>query len=300
VNFSEQPPSNDWAILKYRGETIAEVWFKPEGDPFAVIFRVPRQSFQLPGVGERLTPEHLMKAVALATEDVESWSQSVAADSIVEGSDAELSHPLPPPEQDETYLMVYVRLKPPQPVADEEPTQAEDLALKWQDIEAHWKAILGLEAMMDTLRISMEGLRSEMESSSKQSLRTEDKVHALGADVAQWNKAKSRVLYALPKVRDFIHRAIWATGAPERKKLEELFKNPDRPEMTSAQMDKVREELENLQKDRQVLSTQGMTVYQEGKSISANLQSALRTLQSNAAAKARQNKGGSSGIRGKL
>jgi len=49
--------------------------------------------------------------------------------------------------------------------------------------------------------------------------------------VAQWSKAKDRVHHALPKVREFIHRATWALGSPERKKLEELYKNYIRPKV---------------------------------------------------------------------
>ncbi len=134
----------------------------------------------------------------------------------------------------------------------------------------------------------MEGLQAEMETSSKKTLTTEEKVNALNADVAQWNKAKSRVHYALPKAREFIHRATWAMGTPERKKLEELFKNDIRPDIPFPEMDKLPEQLENLLKDRQVLSAHGVTVYQECKSISAELQGALRTLQSNAAANAQR------------
>jgi hypothetical protein len=135
----------------------------------------------------------------------------------------------------------------------------------------------------------MEGLRAEMEGSSKKTLTTDEKVHALNADVAQWNKAKNRVHYALPKVREFIHRATWAIGTPERKELGELFKNPIQHHVPFPEMGKVLQQLEHLLKDRQVLSAQGVTVYQECTSISADIQGALRTLQSNAAANARNN-----------
>jgi hypothetical protein len=169
---------------------------------------------------------------------------------------------------------------------------------KWQDLEARWKAILGLEATMDTLRISMDGLRAEMDSSSRKLLTSEEKLHALRSDVAQWTKAKKRVLNALPKVKEFIHRAIWALGSPERKKLEEIYKNHIRPHIPFPQMDKVLEQLENMQKDRQVLSAHGATVYQECKSISGEVQGALRTLQSNAKAKAKKTPG--TGSKGKF
>jgi len=112
--------------------------------------------------------------------------------------------------------------------------------------------------------------------------------------VVQWNKAKSRVLFALPKAREYIHRATWATGTPERKQLEELFKNHIEPQIPCPQMDKVFGQLENLQKDRQILSAHGATVYQECKSIATAVQGALRTLQSNAAANARNKKGATS------
>ena len=64
-------------------------------------------------------------------------------------------------------------------------------------------------------------------------------------------------------------------------------------------MDKVAEQLENLLKDRQVLSAHGVSVYQECKSISAEIQGALRTLQSNAAANATR-KRGATDARGKF
>ncbi len=141
---------------------------------------------------------------------------------------------------------------------------------------------------MDTLRISMESLRSEMETALSQTLTADEKVHAPQADIAQWNQAKSRVIYGLPKVRDFLHRSTWAKGLPERKKLEELFKDPARPPISLAQLEEVQRQLENLLKDRQVLSGQGVAVYQECKRLSADIQGTLRTLRSNAAAKARE------------
>jgi hypothetical protein len=292
VNFSEQPPSKQWAALKYRGEKLAEVWFKPEGEPFALTFRIPQKSFHIPGVGQRLTPENLLKAVGVATEEVESWCHEGASHSGMNGSNPELRHPLLPPPQDVTHLNLYVSLKPPpQAVAPSESCEPEIPEAKWQNLEARWKAILGLEASIDMLRISMEALRAEMEASSRKTLTTEEKVHALNADVAQWNKAKSRVLYALPKAREFIHRSTWATGAPERKKLEELFKNHIRPRIPFPQMDQVVGQLESLLKDRQVLSAHGVSVYQECKSISADVQGALRALQSNAAANATKKRG---------
>ena len=46
-----------------------------------------------------------------------------------------------------------------------------------------------------------------------------------------------------------------------------------------------------LLKDRQVLSAHGNSVYQECKSISADVQGALRTLQANAASNAAKKRG---------
>jgi hypothetical protein len=159
---------------------------------------------------------------------------------------------------------------------------------KWQALDACWKAILGLEVSIDTLRLSMDGLRAEMEAAFKKSLAVEEKVHALQADVAQWNKAKSRIHYALPKVREFIHRAIWAPAVPERKRLEELVTTYIEPRVPLPEMDQVREQLGHLQKDRQVLFAQGNSVNQECRGILAEIQRALSTLQRNAADRARQ------------
>jgi hypothetical protein len=273
--------------LKYRGETIAEVWFKPEGEPFGLTFRIPREVFQVPGLGERLTAEKLLKAVGIAAEEVESWRHEGASDPGTNGSDAELGHPLPPPPPGATNLSLSIRLRPPLPAAAPDEAAAPEVPeAKWQHLEARWQAILGLEASIDALRMSMDGLRSQMEAAARKTLTAEEKVHALNADVVQWNKAKSRLHYAVPKVTEFVHRAVWAAGAPERKKLGELFKNHIAPRVPFPEMDRAADHLENLLKDRQVFSAQGMSVYQECKGLVAAVEAALRTLQITAAANA--------------
>jgi hypothetical protein len=300
VNFSERPPSKEWAALKYRGEEFAEVWFKPEGEPFTLTFRIPQKSFQIPGMDQLLTTENLLMAVAVAPEEVESWRHGDFSYSGTNESNPEMRNPLSPPRQDMTHLDIYVRLKAPlQAVVPNESAETEDPSAQWQDLEARWKAILGLEAAMDTLRISMEGLKSEMEASLKKTLTVEERIHARRADLGEWNKAKNRVHHALPKVREFVHRAVWVLGAPERKQLEELYKNHIQPQIPFAEMDKVLAQLENMQKDRQILSAHGTTVYHECKSIAAGVQGALSTLQSNAARNA-HNKKGASGAKGKF
>ncbi len=290
--FSEQPPSKQWAALKYRGEKFAEVWFKPDGRPLDLTFRIPQRSFQVRGIGELLTPQNLLLAVGIATEEVESWRLEDASPSGTDGSDSELHTPLPSPPPDVAHLNITIRLKPPpQAVARDERREPEIPEAKWQDLEARWKAILEMEACMETLRICLEGLRAEMETSSRRTLTTDEKLHAPNADVAQWNKAKSRVHYALPKVREFIHRFTWAAGAPERKRLEELYESHVRRRIAFPQMDEVTRQLDDLLKDRQVLSAHGTSAYQECKSVAVDVQGALRTLQSNAAANAIKQRG---------
>jgi hypothetical protein len=115
-------------------------------------------------------------------------------------------------------------------------------------------------------------------------------------DVAQWTKAKSRVQFVLPKVREFIHRATWATSAPERKKLGELFKDYVPRRIPFPEMDQVAVQLESLLKNRQVLAAHGASILQDSKVIAAEVQGALRTLQRNAAAKATK-KRAASGVR---
>ena len=291
MNFSEQPPSKQWAALKFRGEKFAEVWFKPEGQPCALAFRIPQKSFQITGMGQLLTAENLLKAVGIAAEEVESWRRGDDPHPGTDGSNPELRAPLPQPPQDVAHLDLQFRLKPPPlGVAGGESGEPDFLLEKWQDLEARWKGILGIEAATDMLRISMEGLRAELEALSKQTLAGDEKLYAVSGDVVQWNKAKSRIHHALPKAREFIHRATWALGTPERKKLEEFFKEHTGPDIALSQMDEVLEQLENLQKDRQVLSAQGTAVYQDCKNTSAEVQGALRTLQRNAAANAYRKK----------
>jgi hypothetical protein len=301
VNFSEQPPSKQWAALKYRGEKFAEVWFKPEGEPFTLAFRIPQTSFQIPGMDQLLTVENLLKGVGIAAEDVESWRLGSGPHSGTNGPNPELGQPLPPPPQDVTHRDIRVRLKPPpQVIAPGESGEPAAPSPKWQELQARWNAIVGLEVSIDTLRLSMERLQAEMDASSRRTLSMEEKVHALSADVAQWTKAKSRVHYALPRVREFIHRATWAIATPERKKLGELFKDPIGPDTPLPGVDRLPEQLESLLKERQVLSAQGNTVYQDCKTITADIQGTLRTLQTNSAANAQRKRDSASARSKKL
>jgi hypothetical protein len=164
-----------------------------------------------------------------------------------------------------------------------------------EDLETRWKTILALEASMDGLRLGMQSLMTEMEGSFKRQLSPEEKLHAPRADISLWTKAKNRVHNALPKMKEYIHRSIWAVGAPERKRLEGLYTDHIEPHIPFPGMAEVLKELEALQKARQVLFGQGNTVYQECKSIAAEVQGSLKTLQSNAAANAKKKRAANSG-----
>lgn len=289
MRFSEQLPLNQWAGLKYRGETVAKVWFEPEGESFALTFRITQESFRIPGMGPWLTPENLLKAVGIATEEVESWHPEGVSPSGMSGAHAELRTPLLPPPPEVPDLKLYVKLKPPaRAVALRENGQPEIPEAKWQALEAGWNAILGVEAGIDTLRLQMEGARVELQAAWSKELTPEEKLHALRADVVQWTARKKRIHFTLPKMRDFIHRATWALGIPERKHLGELFETYIQPRIPFPQIAKVEEELEHLLKTRQVLSAQGAVVYKEYKTVLAEIQAALRTLQNNAATNARR------------
>jgi len=172
-------------------------------------------------------------------------------------------------------------------------TDAEVSAAKWQDLEARWKAILGLEANIDSMRMSLEGLVNEMEAAFRRTLNIEEKTYALRSDVSQWERTKHRVQFALPKMRDFIHRSTWVLGAPERKRLDEVYKEHIQPKIPFPEMEKALKQLEELQKDRQILVALGKTVQGDAKRIAADIQGAVRTLQSNAASR-RIKKGASS------
>jgi hypothetical protein len=304
VDFSEQPPSEQWLPLKYKGERFAEVWFKPEGEPFGLTFRIPQKSFQTAGISQRLTTEILLKAVSIATEEVVSWRHGEVVHSGMDGSNPEFKQLFSPPPPEVAHLDIGVTLKPPPAdvaapvvappvvapaVAATLEAGAPNLASpNWQDLEARWNAIMGLEAAIETLRVSMENMRVELEAAWSKQLKPEEKVYALRADVAQWTKAKNRIHHALPKLREFVHRATWAMGIPERKKLGEFFDEHTGSEIPIPEMGQVAELLEVLLKERQVLSAQGVAVHQECKTISQDIQTALKTLQINAAANARR------------
>src|SRR5262245_44744310 len=304
MNFLVQPPSTQWAALKYRGEKLAEVWFKPEGEPFGLTFRIPKESFQLPGLAPLLTIENLLKALTIVPEEVESWRRGDGAHSAGSESDPDLRNLLNPPPPHADHLDIHVRLKQPldavapllpatssgeEASGDREGNEREISPLNWQDLEARWKAILGLEAAVDALRSSMESLLNELENSLQKTLSIEEKSYAPRADISQWERAKSRVHFAVPKMREFIHRATWALGSPDRKRLEHLYKEHIQPQIPLPQMNEVLKCLEELQKDRQVLAALGKMVYQECRGVSTGIQGALRTLHEHAADARRKN-----------
>jgi hypothetical protein len=289
MKFVDQPPSKQWVGLKFRGQDFAGVWFKPEGDPHALTFRIPRTSFDIPGMDQLLTTENLLKSIGIATGEVESWRLGETIHAGEDGSNAAFSELIAAPSADEEHLDIHLTLK-----SDPEATPAQAAPVpevtqtRWQDLEARYKAIVSLEATMEGLRQRMESLRAEMEGAARKSLTGEERVHALNADVAQWSKAKNRVHHSVPKAKEYIHRATWALGLPERKRLEELFQNFIRPHISFPEIDETAELMETLLKDRQILLGHGTSVLQECQTIASEIQSTLRTVQTNAANRKRK------------
>jgi hypothetical protein len=280
--------------LTFRGERFAEVLFKPEGEPFDLTFRIPQSSFQIPSLGARITTENLLKAVGIPAEEVESWHHGDVCHSGMDGSNPELKQSLPPPAPDVAYLHIHVTLKPlPEAIASTEGGDSEVSLEKLQDLEARWNAILVLESSIDQMRMRVESAQAEMDAASQRSLTPDEKVHALNADVHVWNKAKTRARYALPKAKEFVHRATWVVGSPERKQLGAVFKDGLKPDTPPELLDKLPEELARLHKAHQVLLAQGGTVHQECKNITAEIQGLLRTLVNNATTNARRKKAAS-------
>jgi hypothetical protein len=289
VNFSERVPSNAWTDLTHQGEAIAEAWFKPEGEPLALLIRVPRARLEHADLDRRPTAEDLLTAAAVAIEAVESWQFGDESQPGLDGANPELKCLLPPPPPGADHLTIAVRLKPPaEEVAGDAGHVREVRPETWQALEGCWKTILGLEAVIDSVRLSLDGLRAELEAAFKKSLTIEEKINASQADVVQWNKAKSRAHYALPKAREFIHRATWAAAIPERKRLEELVRSHIEPRVPLARPEQALEQMGHLQKDRQLMIAQGNAVSQECRGLLAEIQRAVSTLQRNAADTARK------------
>jgi hypothetical protein len=286
VDSSDTIPSDDWVALDHLWEDIADAWFKPGAEAPTFRFRIPRDQFEGADPSQPVTVGRLLQAAAIPTDEVESWHLEEAPQPGEAEASPDLSRPLPPPPPEATHLTVIVRTKPP---AARDESGEPDMTLKrWQALDACWLAILGLEASIDALRLGMDGLRTELEAAFRRTMNVEEKCNALQSDVNQWTKAKSRVHYALPKVREFIHRATWATAGPERKDLEEFVENHIKPRVAVPEMDRVRERLEHFQKDRQVLYSQGNAVSQECRGVLGEIQRVFSTLQRNAADRARQ------------
>ncbi|MBN9521496.1 hypothetical protein J0H58_23745 [bacterium] len=285
----ESVPSADWAPVEHLWDDVAEAWFRPEDGRPTFRFRVHRDRFGSLNAGPQLTLGTLLNAAFIPADEVESW---YFGDHLRPAGDElapDPGHLLPPPPSGETHLTVHVRLKTPtQPDSRDEGDEPEVTPEQWQALDALWKVILGLEAGIDAVRLGLDGLRAEMEAAFRRPLAAEEKLHALQADVAQWTRAKSRLHHALPKAREFVHRATWAAAAPERLQLGDLVRDHIEPRILPPRLDRVRERLEHLQKDRQVLAAQGTAVAHECRGILAEVQRALGTLQRNAADRARQ------------
>jgi hypothetical protein len=277
VPFADLRPSTSWAALKYKGTAIAEAWFKPDGEPSGLIFRIPHESLQ----AHTLTTERLLNAVAIEPDDVEAWRLEGASDAVDFSHD--VSAPLPPPSDDRGHLLIHVRLKSTDVAESRDERERQE---RLQDLEVRWKVLVGLESTIESMRLRMEGTRAEMEATAKRPLAAEEKLHALQADVVQLNREKNRIHYALPKAKEFIHRATWMLGAPDRKQLEESYTKFIESPATNPEP----RHLEIMIKERNLFITQGNTVLQECRSVIAGVQAAIRTLQTNAMAQARKKK----------
>ncbi len=286
MNFADQPPSQRWAALKHRGESIAGVWFKPEGEPSTLLIRIPRKSFDLPDIAQQLTPEHLLRAVGISADEVESWDRDGDSDSI-----PELDRSLPAPPEETAHLDLRFTLKAPAVAAPEAAVEPEIPEEKWQYLEGRWDAILNVESSVNAMRLSAESLRGEMEGAARKTLVLEEKANAPSADLVFWTKAKNRIRYAVPKLREFIHRATWAASAAEWKQVEEYVLGHVRPRIPVPEVDRVVALFDSLLKSRQVLAAQGVQVAQEGRGILAEVDAALRTLLRNSASNAAKKKG---------
>lgn len=284
MNFPSQVPSTQWATLSFRGEAFAEVWFKPASMPNGLTFRIPQATFHHPAISPHLTLGNLLKAIGLDADAVQSWRTADETENEIANYHAELFLPLPPLPTNTPQLYLQVLIK--QPVSTEEtpassdPTQA---LIKWQELQARWNTILGMEVTIDTLRQRMESLRGEIESESARAMSTDEKINAMNADVAQWNKAKSRARYVLPRIKEYIHRATWVLGTPERKNLDEIFRKDAECPVNLAELDR---ELQILLKDRQILAAQGTTCHHEGRSSCDEIKNSHQTMHRNAAANA--------------
>lgn len=320
MKFADQPPSTQWAALKYREELVAWVWFKPDGEPLTVRFCIPQESFRVPYMSQRLTLETLVKSVAIAPEEIDSWRWGELLETGRNGSNPELKRTLSPPPEEDSHLYVDVRLTPgsdataafsagetgegesagaptdavaPLSAAGSGPHAAQGSLppvpeATWQKLELHWKAILTIEANIETVRRSTASLVNELESLSQTTLSIEERTDAVRMDITRWEQAKKRIPFSLPKLNDFIHRSVWAFTAPERKHLEALYKEHIEPQIPFPHLANVLNEQEALQKARQVLLALGHAAYQEGKAISTEAQAALQTLRNNAVANGRK------------
>jgi hypothetical protein len=150
---------------------------------------------------------------------------------------------------------------------------------KWRELEARWRAILGLEANIEALRIRLKGFWEEMEATFKSALPVCERRHASGVALSQWTKAKSRVQDALPKAKDFVQRATWVRSTPERRRLGELFKNADGVILPASSLDQTLNELERMRGGLQHLLACGWAVSSECKSVAFVFAEAMKRME---------------------
>jgi hypothetical protein len=285
VNFAELPASSQWANLKYKGARIADVWIKPADEPNTIRFRITAESFQIPGMATLLTLENLLKSMGLSTSEVKSCEVRRSNEAM---APLELHQPLASLSIQEPEFQAVVTMQVAMPVEIAAAALSEVPESLWVNIDARWNAVIAQEVSIDTMRLRMETLRGEMESAAHKAMSADEKLHALNADVAQWTKAKSRLRYVTPKLKEYTHRATWAMGTPERKKLDEVYKNHIRPRIALPEMEKILEEIERLLKDRQILNAQGVSALQDGQNSLSDVNGTYRTLQANARANAQK------------
>ena len=92
------------------------------------MFRVLLSSFQAPGIVQQLTIENLLKAVAISSEEVDSWRYLDFAYFGMDGTNPELRNPMPPPDDD--YLEIFIWLKNPAETVPEADTPRNEVPLE--------------------------------------------------------------------------------------------------------------------------------------------------------------------------
>ena len=276
MDFSKRAPSTKWTTLTYEGAVVAQVWFKPEGNPVGLQFLMPTRAFQLPDLENHLTMANLLKTVQIELKEIQSWTCSGIVHEGMNGTNPDFNKRIGPSSNSSDPVPIDVLLNSGH--------ASEITPEQWNDLASRWDKIALLESEISRIRTEAERLCAKLDSLWNTTLTLEDK-YASRLDIAKWEEAKKRIPHLRPELIGFLKswNSIAAASIETKSRFVELIKTRN-SSFSQMEMSNALNELESIRKNRQVWISRGNDLCNLAQGVMSRAQVVLGQLKSSAKA----------------